>query len=316
MSTESTELTTQADAIVELEEVAKECRRELANVESQFGPAFAIAKLTKRLDQLITDEMMDDVMALCGHPLGFRTDLDDKPNPYPVEVVRPAFIEATIRGFRAVNNEFNIIAKRFYGCKPGFQRLVLTFPELTNFEDAMAVPEKQAGRALVAYVASWCLAGEEMHYERSKKRLPSGGEFDNRIVVRVNEGMGDDAILGKATRKAYAGIYDLITGHTVPIPEGDVADAIDVPSRKPARKSTLFDDAPPEATGPNEAEQDALIVDYDKEIGEVTAPREIGLIAKKAGGDERLTVDSRKEIMEVCKNKRQKLSGAVAKSAT
>lgn len=298
------------DAIAELETVTKECRTELANVESQFGPAFAIAKLTKRLDELISPEMMNEVMGLCGHPLGFRTDLDNKPKPYPVEVVRPAFIEATIRGFRAVNNEFSIIAGRFYGCKAGFQRLVLTFSGLTNFEEAMAVPERQPGRALVAYVASWCLEGEEMNYERSKKRLPSGSEFDNRIVVRVNEGMGDDAILGKATRKAFAGIYDLLTGHTVPTPEGDVTDAIDVPSRKPARRSTLLDDALPEATGPLAREQDAVIQEYEEELGNVDATRHIGTIAKKAGSDERLTTDSRKKVAALCTDRRKELSGA------
>jgi hypothetical protein len=301
---------TKEEAIAELEKVAKECGHELANTESQFGSAFAIATLTKRLDELITDEMMDDVMSLCGHPLGFRTDKDDKPDKYPVEVVRPVFIEATIRGFRTTNNEFNIIAGRFYGCKNGFSRLVKTHPGLTNFEESMAVPERQGGRALVGYVARWELNGEEMNYQRGKKRVSGGSDFDDRIVVRVNEGMGDDAILGKAARKAYAAIHDLITGHNVPTPEGDVGDTIDVPPRKPVRKSLLFDDTPPEDTGPSESEQEAVVAEYESKIGVADAPRHIGPIAKQAGGDVRLTDASRKTVMASCQSRRKALSDA------
>jgi hypothetical protein len=311
-STELAPTPAEANQLRELETVARDCRTQLANVEEQFGSAFALAKLTKKLDSLISPEMMSDVMALRGHALGFRTDKDDKPDGYPVEVVRPAFIEATVRGFRPVNNEFNIIAGRFYGCKAGFMRLVRTYPGLTNFQDSLGIPDRQGGRAFVAYVASWLLDGEEMSCHRGKKRLAGGGEFDDRIVVRVNEKMGDDAILGKATRKAYAGIYDLITGHTVPTPEGDVADAIDVPSRKPVRKSRLFDDTPPEPTGPNVAEQDAVIKEYEKRLGNASAVRFIGPIAKDAGADMRLITESRKEVAGLCTKRRKELSEATA----
>lgn len=307
----STELVTQDEKVVELDSVARECRELLCNVDEQFGAAFKFAALTKQLDRLITDEMMANVMALRGHALGFRTDKDGKPTEYAIEVVRPAFIEATIRGFRATNNEFNIIAGRFYGCKNGFARLVRTFPGLTNFEDSLGVPDRQGGRAFVSYVASWLLDGEEMHYERAKKRRPNGTEHDDRISVRVNEGMIDDGILGKATRKAFAGIYDLLTGHTVPTPEGDVGDVLTVESRKP-RKSRLFDDAPPENAGQDDATQDALIVEYDKKIHDADAPRHIGPIAKQAGGDSRLTTESRKEIMDLCKDRRKELSAAAS----
>ncbi len=297
--------------VAELDVVSKECRELLGNVDTQFDAAFRFAALTKRLDSLITDEMMEQVMALRGHALGFRTDKDGKPTEYPIEVVRPAFIEATIRGFRPVNNEWNIIAGRFYGCKNGFTRMVRTFPGLTNFEDSLGVPDRQGSRAFVSYVASWLLDGEEMHYERAKKRRPDGAEHDDRISVRVNEGMIDDGILGKATRKAFAGIYDLLTGHTLPTPEGDVGDVLTVESRKP-RKSTLFDDTPPESAGQDDTTQDALIVEYDKKIGDATAPRHISPIAKQAGGDTRLTTESRKEIMDLCKNRRKELSDSVS----
>lgn len=312
MSAESTELMTQTDAITELDTVAKECRELLCNVEEQFGAAFQFAALTKRLDSLITDEMMADVMALRGHALGFRTDKDDKPQKYDLDVVRPAFIEATIRGFRPVNNEFNILAGRFYGCKNGFTRLVKTFPGLTNFEDSLGVPDRQGARAFVSYVASWLLNGEEMQYERAKKRRPDRSEHDDRISVRVNEGMIDDGILGKATRKAYAGIYDLLTGHALPAPEGDVGDVLTVESRKPVRKARLFDDMPAASTEANETEQDAVIAEYKKKIEAATAPKHIGPIAKQAGGDERLTTESRKEVMGLCTLKRQELVKATA----
>ena len=43
--------------------------------------------------------------------------------------------------------------------------------------------------------------------------------------MRVNSGMGPDAILGKATRKLYARIYAILTGCSKDAVEGDPDDA-------------------------------------------------------------------------------------------
>lgn len=316
--TTGTELTINAtpEQLTELEAVAHECQLQLQNVETPFQASFALAAATRKLDALITDAMMDDILALQGQALGFRTDKDrDKMGNagpgYPVAVVRPAFIEATVRGFRPINNEFNIIAGRFYGAKAGFERLVKGYPGLTNFEESASVPERSGPKtALVGYVAKWEFKGEEMRYERLQKKLPSGALFDNRIVIRVNEGMIEDAILGKAYRKAYAGILNLLNEHVV-IPEGDVDDGvIDVESSAPkVQKSTLFDKEPYDPTDaePDPSEQTELIELYTQDLAGVENKSQISTIAKRAGGDGGLTDASRKIVVDMCTKRRKEV---------
>lgn len=306
---DSTVLTIPTDKLAEIDAIAADCRLALAQRGHALSAGFAVADLMTRLEDAITDDMMARVMKLQGHSLGFRTDKDGKPDSYPIEVVRPVFIEATVRGFWTTNNEFNIIAGRFYGCKAGFDRLVKTFPGMTNFQESMAVPEMSGGVGLVAYVANWLLEGELMQYQRSLKTLPGGQPFDDRIAVRVNSGMGHDAVLGKAYRKAYAGIYGLLTGHDLLTPEGDTGDSLDVESRpSKARQSNLFSDQPanPPAAESNEAQEDRVAA-YDADLQACTAKSEVGAIVKRARDDAGLSKATRGNIMVLCTSRRKEV---------
>ncbi len=302
-----------ATALTELEAVAKECRTELMAVDAPFKTGFAIARAIRKLNALITDDMMTDVMALQGHPLGFRTDKDrDKttggPGPgYPVEVVRPAFIEATVRNFRSVNNEWNIIAGRFYGAKAGFERLVKTYPGLTGFSESASIPERHGDRAFVGYVAQWQLDGQLMNIQKSEKKLADGTPFDDRFVIRVNQGMGDDAILGKCYRKAYAAVYDVLTGSVLGTPEGEVEyGAGGGAASSPVTRSTLFDTSP--VTEPtNPAGQDVMLVEYGRKLAECQKKTDVGPIAKQGGADVRLSTESRAEVAKLCTGRRAEL---------
>lgn len=312
---DTTALTIPPEKLAEIDTIAADCRVALATRGQKLSAGFEVADLITRLEAAITDDMMQQVMKLQGHALGFRTDKDGKlnskgePDSYPIGVVRTVFIEATVRGFWTTNNEFNIIAGRFYGCKAGFDRLVKTFPGLTNFQESMAVPEMTGSVGLVAYVANWLLEGEPMEYQRSLKTLPGGQPFDDRIAVRVNSGMGHDAVLGKAHRKAYAGIYSLLTGHDLLAPEGDAGDSIDVESRpNKARQSSLFSDQPanPPAVETNEVNEGAVAA-YDVDLQACTAKSEVGAIAKRAGSDTSLSTATRANIMVFCATRRKEV---------
>src|SRR5699024_6704028 len=128
-------------------------------------------------------------------------DKDGNPMiPYSVEVVRECFIESKLRGFHAVGNEWNIIAGRFYACKSGFRRQVTQWPGLTDFKDNYEVPRLIGDKgAVVKCRATWNKEGIAQSIERE-------------IPVRVNHGMGSDAILGKAQRKLLAAVHDRLTG--------------------------------------------------------------------------------------------------------
>ena len=113
---------------------------------SPFRRTFLVAAAARRLRELITADMMGDIMALQGSPLGFLTDRDrskeGKPG-YPVEIVKEVLIEAVVRGFRPVGNEFNIIAGRFYAAQNGLQRILREWPGLTDLAVSLAVPRQR-----------------------------------------------------------------------------------------------------------------------------------------------------------------------------
>ena len=193
-----------------------------------FGRAFRMAAAIRALHHAISDDMMKDIMALQGTGLGFLTDKDDpaKNNPpgYPIQEVKLVAIEAALMGAYWVGNEFNIISNRPYLTKNFFTRKLREFPGLTDLKLSPGVPVMMGDKgALVPYVATWKLNGEAMRLERLLTKLDDGRELDERICVRVNSGMGADAILGKAERKIKAAIYARLTGSD--LTDGEVDEA-------------------------------------------------------------------------------------------
>lgn len=169
------------------------------------------------------------VMALQGSSLGFRTDKDST-GGYPVQTVVECATEAMLRGLNLAGNEFNIIAGRCYVAQQGMVHLVRDYPGLTDLVHYPEVPVMRDGGAIVKYRVTWKLNGVPM-------------EIVRMIPIRVNNGQGADAILGKAMRKILAAIYQQLTGST--ISEGDVTDleTAVVPSKVQAIEDKIADKA-------------------------------------------------------------------------
>lgn len=192
-----------------IEKIAAECCTTNLAQMSQFSRAFQLARGIKQLRAMITPEMMKEVMELQGTALGFRTD-KDKEKGYPVEVVREALIEATLRGAYPVGNEFNIIADRCYLTKEFFARKLREYPGLTDLRRKLSVPRLVGDKgAIVTASATWKQSGVACSLD------------EREIPIRVNTGMGADAILGKAQRKLDAAIYAQVTGSEVPEGEAE-----------------------------------------------------------------------------------------------
>lgn len=201
-----------------IENVASKCNLAALVDKGRFERAFMLANGVKALRKLLSGEAMEDIMALQNTALGFRTD---KPGPgYDETIVREALIEATIRGVYPVGNEFNIIAGRCYVTKEGFTRLLRDYPGLTNLRITLGVPLLRDGGAVVKCAASWHLDG-------------NADSIECEIPIRVNNGMGADAILGKAERKLRARIWNHITGSIMETPDGEAGEA---PVAKPSTK--------------------------------------------------------------------------------
>jgi hypothetical protein len=184
-----------------------------------------LAKGINGMREVLTDGVVKEYfMPLQGSPLGFVTD-KDKDGGYSLEVVREVVIEALLRGFRPVGNELNIIAGRFYGAKAGFERIVYEYPGLRGFDYVLGVPRIVGEKgALLEATATWELHGQKQQLACLEKNEDG---IDTRIAVKVNAGMGPDAILGKATRKLFARVYRKLTGCSRDIVDMDPSDYVD-----------------------------------------------------------------------------------------
>lgn len=169
-----------------------------------FTRGLALGRAMKQLRELVDDSLMTDIVELSESSLGFKTDRDGK-GGYPKEVVKDAVIHCLLRGGSVVGNEFNIIASRCYLTKEYYERKVR---ELVNDLRVIEhVPHTTSGGALVGMEATWIYEGR-----RDAIKCVKSESGDSRIAVRVNAGMGVDAILGKAYRKLYARIHRRVTG--------------------------------------------------------------------------------------------------------
>ena len=199
------------DTATQLEQISKSFGLDgLVNV-SPIMRAVRLSQGVQALREILTIERVKFLfMPLMGSPLGFLTDRDRKPDKYSPEVVRDVLVEAFLRGFMPTGNEFNIISERFYAAHNGLERKVLEFKGVSGVCLTPGVPEPgPAGSALVSYRATWYLDGEQMSIVCENK-----GGIDTRIPVNVNNGMGPDAILGKAERKIYHRILKRLLGNS------------------------------------------------------------------------------------------------------
>jgi hypothetical protein len=243
-------LAAQAKQIDEIAKGAVELFKEAGSFEAEI----AVAQTMADMRGLLTGEVMLPIMALMNTDLGFRTDRDAKVQPkdkegnpmtpYSVEVVRDCVIEAKLRGFHVVGNEFNIIAGRFYACKAGFRRKVTTYKGVTDFKDSYDVPRSVGDKgALVKCRATW-----------NKDGIPQS--LEREFPIRVNAYMGSDAILGKAQRKLLAAVHDRLAG--IITPEGEANEEIEATpgAQKPTPKFGESAQAAPTSTEPAKAPAD------------------------------------------------------------
>jgi len=209
-----------ANKAQELDAVAEQYSSALSTEASPFTSALILSEGIAALRDLLDDGIMQAIMRLADTPLGFITDRANKGGYAPKEI-KDAIIEASLRGFRVAGNEFNIISGRFYGAKNGLHRKIITFPGLTDFTETFSVPRftQNGGGAVLTAKATWYL-------QLSDEQDPIKMELQRELAIRVNTGMGVDAVIGKAQRKLYAAVLNRLTGTITP--EGEIDDSIPV----------------------------------------------------------------------------------------
>lgn len=191
--------------------------------KNPFALAINKSSALQQISELLTEEYMAPIMFLQNKAIGFKTD---NPTGYRMEVVRDCLMEATFYGFEPTGNQFNIISGRAYGTKEGFTALLRKMGVSTRIY-------KKIGENSGGYCKVTC----EMQWGYGKLDQKATEDFS----VKVNSGMGHDAILGKAERKAKCWIYNDITGNN--ITDADVTEDIphEVVSSKTPLKEVVID---------------------------------------------------------------------------
>jgi hypothetical protein len=190
-------------AVAEIETALAQCSAQQLAGLSPISRTLRLAEGMETLRKNLQGDLLANIKALANTKLGFLTDRppgSDK--TYADWQIRDCCIEAMIRGASVIGNEFNIIAGTCYLTKEFFERALREWPGLSHLRLLEGVPTTATAGCLVPYHASWEVYGvpDELHCDHN-----SDGDF--RIPVRVNAGMGVDAILGKAKRKMLARIF-------------------------------------------------------------------------------------------------------------
>ena len=172
-----------------------------------FEQAFVIASAISRLKEMLTPEYMKPIMELQGQSKGFKTDKDNA-GGYSMEVVRKCLIDAVLTGIQPYGNHFNIIAGNYYVTKEGFGYLLDKLKEL-KWEIIPQIPriDTAKGSAAITMRIKWTSGSGDAQ------------ERDIDFAIKVNQYMGADAVVGKATRKARAWLYQTVSNKE--LPEGE-----------------------------------------------------------------------------------------------
>jgi hypothetical protein len=204
-----------ANELAKLNEIAAKLNEGIAlGVEANklqgFEKAFVLADAISQLQSLLTPEYMVPIMALQGNKLGFKTDKDSEKG-YPESVVKNCVIEAVLTGVQVVGNQFNIIAGNCYITKEGFGFLLPNVQGL-NYEIIPQLPRISPDQtsAAITMQIKWTYGNQP----EQTREIP--------FPIKMNKYMGVDAIIGKATRKARAWLYNNVSG--LEIADGDVQD--------------------------------------------------------------------------------------------
>lgn len=216
--------------------------QEAMQVKESFLQTFALGESMAKLREALTPQVMRSIMSLKNTKLGFKTDENPKRGiVYEVDTVRDCLIEATLYGVRPTGNQFNIISAGTYITKEGFTYLLRNLADFHSFKMLISP-------ATISEASSSGISRDGKQYQTIEREgrvkvalswvyLSVMGEQNLEFIVKVNNGMGQDAIAGKAERKAKAWLYNYLTG--INIPEGDNEEQVNEPRNVSPRKSVF-----------------------------------------------------------------------------
>lgn len=194
---------TERHGLAALDVVEQHCTLQaISTLASQAERSIVLAKAIKMAEDAL-EPFKETISALKCTPLGFMLD---KPENYDWPILRRVIAEGMLRGARITGNEINGISKRCYLTQAYFVRKVRDWPGLTITNEMFSIPRTVNGQTVVDYRIDYEIFNGDGNPTTTHACYERQG--NNAIPIRVNDGMGADAILGKAKRKAYAGLLE------------------------------------------------------------------------------------------------------------
>lgn len=199
-------------------------------VQGNFTRAIAYGMAVANLREALDEKVMKALLKLKNSKLGFRTD-ETMNQPYPMQLVRDCIIDAATLGLQCVGNQFNIIGGNMYVTKEGFTFLLRQLSQQGVLRDMKFIYHP----AEISESSTMGTARNGEQYQKVEREgrvmvevscVYQGKAINERLefVIRVNKGMSQDAVLGKAERKAKAWLYNFLTDQAISDGEAEVAE--------------------------------------------------------------------------------------------
>lgn len=197
-----------------IDNLITEARQAAEKCKGTVEEALLVGEFIGKVDSLLaTDDATTRIRALVNSDIGFRTDREYQP-----EVIRRCVIDALWKGLRVVGNEFNIIGGRVYCTSAGYAGLLDRHPNIDGAIEVTVVTNEIDGNMAI-------MSGRvKFHYMTPGTRgfLPREESLDVRM--RIVQGVGLDALEGKARRKLLKAAYDSVNGNVSTVVDGDIDD--------------------------------------------------------------------------------------------
>lgn len=189
--------------------------------EGNFARTIAYGMAVAKMRDVLNDKVMTSLVKLKNSKMGFRTD-ESNGFVYPVQVVRDCIIEAATLGLQCTGNQFNIIGGNMYVTKEGFTYLLRGLARAGQLKDMKFIFHP----AVISESSTQGTRKDGSQYQVIEReglaKVDMSWVFDGvpgsetlEFCIRVNKGMSQDAVLGKAERKAKAWLFNHLTDQAV-----------------------------------------------------------------------------------------------------
>jgi len=164
-----------------------------------------------RLKAMITKDIADLLMKMMNTQDGFKTDRGEKQSnannrtPYDRQTVIDCTAAALMRGVLFSGNMFNILFGECFITANGWLYKLQQIPGFSDFKVYPGTPAAANGQPAVRIGASWKMNGIKDDLRDAK------GDEGIVFAVKVQSGMGPEAVVGKAKARAYRLIYETLT---------------------------------------------------------------------------------------------------------